>query len=147
MIAKIASLVLALATSAALAHDPTMPNSYNWPVVRVHDGDSAEVEALWLPGELGTRISIRLFGVDAPETTWRASCEQEKVRGRESLAALARLIARPGVTVRIVDWDKYGGRILGDFVTPDGVSVTQLMLEQGHVQVYTGAGPKPNWCD
>ena len=42
-------------------------NPYDWKVVRTVDGDTVEVEATWLPAELGKTIRIRIYGVDTPE--------------------------------------------------------------------------------
>jgi len=147
MRAFLLSILLCVSTAAHSVYDVALSQPYHWPVVRIIDGDTAVVDAPWLPPELGKEIAIRLVGVDAPEISWRAQCDAEKAKGRESLSALSKLIARPGVTVRVVGWDKYGGRVLGDFVTSDGRSVSQIMLDQGLLKVYTGVGPKPNWCD
>lgn len=60
-----------------------------------------------------------------------------------SATALAKMLV-PSAQV-VVAWDKYGGRILGDFVV-NGVPVTEALLKQGLVAAYSGAGPKHNWC-
>ena len=145
MTIKLLTAIAALVWAAiAGATEPEQSTLYKWEVVRIIDGDTVEVNALWLPPELGKTISIRLHGVDAPESSWRAQCDAERTQGRLATAALARLLV-PRAEVKVVGWDKYGSRILGDFVV-DGKSVRDTLLEQGHVQLYLGAGPKPNWC-
>ena len=144
MLAAAAAVLFSFAT-VAIAHDYPPAKPYHWEVVRVVDGDTVEVRANWLPVELSDTIMIRLYGADAPETTWRAKCEAEIVKGRLSVAALSKMLL-PTTEVVIVDWDKYGGRILGDFKNGDK-SVTAELIAQGHLQSYSGSGPKPSWCD
>lgn len=144
MIKLITGLVALIASATALAHDHPPITPYHWEVVKVVDGDTVVVRANWLPVELGDTVTIRLANIDAPETTWRASCEAEITQGRLATAALAKMLG-PSAQVVVVDWDKYGGRILGDFVV-NGVPVTEALLKQGLVAAYSGAGPKHNWC-
>ena len=144
MIKLITGFIAILAATAAAAHDHPPITPYHWEVVKVVDGDTVVVRANWLPTELGDTVTIRLNGVDAPETTWRASCEAEITQGRLATAALTKMLA-PSAQVVVVAWDKYGGRILGDFVV-NGVPVTEALLKQGLVAAYSGAGLKHNWC-
>jgi len=47
--------------------------------------------------------------------------------------------------VILKQWDKYGGRVLGDLLL-DGKSLRELLLENNYAVSYNGA-KKPNWCE
>lgn len=49
------------------------------------------------------------------------------------------------VQIVIKDWDKYGGRVLGD-VLVDGRKLSELLIEKQYAKPYTGKGEKYNWC-
>lgn len=90
--------------------------------VRVYDGDSFQAR---MPD--GRQVEVRLFGVDAPERyqAWSA-------RSREALTGLLR---GKEVELEIVDTDRYE-RIVARATLPDGRSVNEWLVEQGHVWVY-----------
>ena len=52
---------------------------YDFPITRVIDGDTVAFEANFLPAPLKQELSIRVFGVDTPEKSWRGSCDVEKM--------------------------------------------------------------------
>lgn len=131
---------------AALLPLTASANPYNWKVLRAVDGDTVEVEAKWLPPELGTKIKIRVLGVDTPEKAPRAKCEQEAAKALLA-SAFTKNFVKSGkvVEVNIKDWDKYGGRILGDIVV-DGKSLKDQLILRGHARAYNG-GTKSSWCN
>ena len=43
-----------------------------------------------------------------------------------------------------MDWDKYGGRVLGDVVL-NGQSLRQMLIVNGHAREYYGEA-KQSWC-
>lgn len=99
--------------------------------------------------KLGDR-SIRLIGIDAPETH-PARCDAEAKQGEAAAAELRRLLNQ-GVffmTARIDEpHDKYGRDLRA--VTrkrPDGTtqSIAAAMLESGTVRSYVG-GLRSGWC-
>ncbi len=68
----LAMALLILAPHAAEGAD------YQWPVVRVIDGDTVVVDASTdLPPELA-ELKVRLRGVDTPEKGGRAKCDEER---------------------------------------------------------------------
>lgn len=99
--------------------------------------------------KLGTR-SIRLVGIDAPETH-RARCEAEAKKGEAATAQLQSLLNQGpfDMTGRLDDpQDKYGRDLRS--VTrsrPDGTiqSIAGDMLESGTVRRYVG-GLRRGWC-
>lgn len=116
-------------------------------VVRgVHDGDTINVTLDSLPVPLN-HASIRLRGIDTPEMGARAKCDFERMLANLAKAYLASMI-KPGdiITVTNLDWDKYGGRILGEVIDGAGRNVNALMILNHHAEPYNGEGVKFNWC-
>ena len=119
--------------------------TYNATITRVIDGDTVAFQALWLPDPLKKELSIRVFGVDTPEKGHRAQCPSEDARGQAATAFTKSLIN--GSTTRqvvLMDWDKYGGRVLGDVVL-DGKSLRSMLIQQGYAREYYGEA-KTSWC-
>jgi endonuclease YncB( thermonuclease family) len=46
--------------------------------------------------------------------------------------------------VVLMDWDKFGGRVLGD-VLLDGRSLRQMLIQNGFAREYYGEA-KQSWC-
>jgi endonuclease YncB( thermonuclease family) len=65
---------------ALLLPTVAIANPYDYKVIRVIDGDTVEIEAPFLPKELGNHLSIRVLGVDTPEKGHRAKCELENTK-------------------------------------------------------------------
>jgi endonuclease YncB( thermonuclease family) len=99
----------------------------------VHDGDT-----LTLSVDLGfdhlisgldfdgrTRLSCRIFGINAPELATQA--------GKDALAYALTLI-KPADRCQVVShgWDKFGGRFDGTVTLSDGRDFATLMLQSGH---------------
>ena len=114
---------------------------YRAKVNRVVDGDTVDVDidlgfGVWLRDE-----RVRIMGIDTPES--RTSDEEEKVFGLAAKARLKELLGETAILKTQVDKsgeDAKGkfGRILGDFVAPDGRMVTEIMIEEGHCVPYFG---------
>lgn len=133
-------------TAAALLAFSANANPYDWKVVRAVDGDTLEVEATWLPAELGKTIRIRVYGVDTPEKGGRAKCASEAARGDAATAfTKAQLAGAKKVQITIKEWDKFGGRVLGDAVI-DGKSLREQLIANGHAREYFGDAKK-SWCE
>ena len=45
----------------------------------------------------------------------------------------------------LYDWDKYGGRVLGDVIL-NGVSLRQTLITKGYARSYYGEA-KQSWCN
>ena len=133
--------LLALVTGVATAATYT----YDYPVTRVIDGDTVEFRADFLPKPLKPVLSLRVLGVDTPEKGSTAKCPEEKALGIKASNFTKELLARRKTTqVVIQEWDKYGGRVLGDVIF-DGQSLRQLLLDNGYARPYDG-GKKSSWC-
>lgn len=114
---------------------------YRAKINKVVDGDTVDIDidlgfGIWLHNE-----RVRIMGIDTPES--RTSDEVEKVFGLAAKARLKELLGETAILRTQVDKsgeDAKGkfGRILGDFVAPDGRMVTEIMSEEGHCVPYFG---------
>ena len=141
------TLITALTfTSPALAQKTPQGVTYDVEVLRVIDGDTIAFKATFLPAPLKQELSIRVFGVDTPEKGFRAKCPSEDQRGQAATAFTKNLVA--SATKRqivLYDWDKYGGRVLGDIIL-DGYSLRALLIKNGYAREYYGEA-KQSWCN
>ena len=115
------------------------------PLVEVIDGDTIR-SSLTLPSPLN-KISIRILGMNSPESTWRAKCEEEKSFGIEAKEYLKKFL--DGKSVMILKNFKYGtyaGRILAE-VYVDDLNIGDHMINKGYA-VKSGAKiDKDYWCN
>jgi endonuclease YncB( thermonuclease family) len=119
--------------------------TYDVLLTRVIDGDTVAFQANWLPDPLKKELSIRVFGVDTPEKGHRAKCPQEDARGQAATQFTKDTINKSQKRqVVLMDWDKYGGRVLGD-VLLDGKSLRTLLITNGFAREYYGEA-KTSWC-
>lgn len=116
-------------------------NHYDIVLLKSVDGDTVDVDidlgfGVWLRNE-----RVRIMGIDTPES--RTSNEVEKLFGKAAKDRLKELLHDGGVLVTTEEKngeDMRGkfGRILGDFKTPDGKLVTEVMIAEGHCVPYFG---------
>lgn len=141
----IALALMALATPAFAQKTP-VGVTYDAKVLRASDGDTVVVEALWVPAPIKKEVAVRIFGVDTPEKGFRAKCPAEDTKGQAASAFTKKLIAE-AKTIKYVlyDWDKFGGRVLGDLLI-DGKSLRELLIANGYARAYFGDA-KQSWCN
>ena len=139
-------LLLALLPLFAFAQKEKAGVTYDVVLTRVIDGDTVAFQANWLPEPLKKELSIRVFGVDTPEKSFRAKCPGEAARGEAATAFTKKIInASTKRQIILMDWDKYGGRVLGDVIL-DGKSLRQQLIAQGFAREYYGEA-KTSWCE
>lgn len=136
---KTLALLLLTFTTVAVA------NPYPWKVTRAVDGDTVEIQVTWLPTELGDKLKVRIFGVDTPEKGARAKCPAEAEKGAAASEFTKKFIKGKKVLVEIKEWDKFGGRVLGD-VNVDGKSLRAELIKNGYAREYFGDAKK-SWCN
>ena len=120
--------------------------TYDANITRVIDGDTVAFEAAWLPDPLKKELSIRVFGVDTPEKGHRAQCPSEDARGQAATKFTKDMIASSQKRqVVLMDWDKYGGRVLGDVIL-NGQSLRAMLISKGYAREYYGEA-KTSWCN
>ena len=114
---------------------------YKCNIIKIVDGDTVDVDldlgfGVWLRDE-----RVRIMGIDTPES--RTSDKMEKIFG---LAAKERLSSLLGVDAVLLSQVKGNGenmkgkfgRILGDFKTINGDTVTEILMNEGHAVAYNG---------
>jgi endonuclease YncB( thermonuclease family) len=140
------ALAIALAFVApAVAQKTPVGVTYDTTIVRATDGDTVVIAAPYLPAPLKPELGVRIFGVDTPEKGFRGKCESEKVRG-EQASEFTKLVIKSTKKHQVVlyDWDKFGGRVLGDILL-DGMSLRALLISNGFAREYFGDA-KQSWC-
>lgn len=140
------AILLAFGLTNAIAQKQKEGVTYDAVLTRVIDGDTVAFQANFLPDPLKKELSIRVFGVDTPEKGHRAQCESENLRGQAATAfTKAQINASTKRQVILMDWDKYGGRVLGDILL-DGKSLRQMLIQNGFAREYYGEA-KQSWCN
>jgi endonuclease YncB( thermonuclease family) len=138
-------LIASVLVTGVFAKDVIM-KEYDWKITRVVDGDTVAFEADFLPEPLKKELSIRVYGVDTPEKGFRGQCDKEKAAGEAASAFTKKLLKEATITkVAIWDWDKYGGRVLGDIIL-DGKSLRKQLIDNGYAREYYGEA-KQSWCN
>ena len=141
-------LIIALMVPClALAQGKQKPGvTYDAVLTRVVDGDTVAFQANFLPEPLKKELSVRVFGVDTPEKGHRAMCPSVATKG-EAASAFTKAAVNASTKRQIIlmDWDKYGGRVLGDVIL-DGKSLRQMLITNGHAREYYGEA-KQSWCN
>jgi micrococcal nuclease len=138
MVARAAALI-ALLSWPAMAEQVT--------VARVLDGDTFVIDYPCSPLLPGKSLSIRLFGIDTPESHRNiAKCEAEVDAGTRA-ADFMRGVLKPGarVDLTVMGPDKYACRI-DAMASLNGVDLATLMIKAGHARAYDG-GTKSSWCE
>jgi endonuclease YncB( thermonuclease family) len=143
---KILTIILLAISTIAFAQKQKPMNVYDFPITRVIDGDTVAFQATFLPPPLKQELSIRVFGVDTPEKGHRAKCPSEDQRGQAATIFTKNAITKAQKRqVAISDWDKYGGRVLGDILL-DGQSLRMMLIQNGFAREYYGEA-KTSWCN
>ncbi len=96
--------------------------------ISIKDGDSFT---------LGNKLSVRLWGIDAPELAQTCVYEgKAQACGKQSAAALQKLAGNQEVICTQQDIDQYE-RIIAICVTTEGVELNEAMVKQGWAVDYT----------
>jgi endonuclease YncB( thermonuclease family) len=120
--------------------------TYDAQIVRVNDGDTVVIAAPFLPKPLKPELAVRIYGVDTPEKGFRAKCPHEDQRGQMASAFTKQAVAQAQQRqVVLYDWDKFGGRVLGDIIL-NGQSLRAMLIANGFAREYYGDA-KGSWCN
>jgi endonuclease YncB( thermonuclease family) len=112
--------------------------------VRNYDGDTITVNIPSLHPLIGSKISIRLRGIDTPEL--RSKCAQEKQLAKECKKIVYDLLCEARrIDLYNVQRGKYF-RIVADVVA-DGQNISKILLDKGIAVVYNGGTKVKDWCD
>ena len=127
-----------------LSTAPAVATPYE--ITRVIDGDTVEIAVYFLPSPLPPKLSIRVMGIDTPEKAPRAQCDAEAALARKASAFTKDAVANAReVDIKILKWDKYGGRVLGE-VYLDHQSLAESLVSAGLARHYKGDA-KQSWCE
>ena len=127
-----------------LSATPAFSTPYD--ITRVIDGDTVEIAVDFLPSPLPPKLSIRVMGIDTPEKAPRAQCDAEAALAKKASAFTKNAVANAlEVDIKILKWDKYGGRVLGD-VYLDHQSLAESLVSAGLARHYKGDA-KQSWCE
>ena len=119
---------------------------YNADILKVSDGDTVVIAAPYLPAPLKPQLAVRIYGVDTPEKGFRAKCESENQRGLAASEFTKSLVLKSSSRqVILYDWDKFGGRVLGDIIL-NGQSLRTMLIQNGFAREYYGEA-KQSWCN
>lgn len=107
----------------------------------IYDGDTVKIIIFF--GEMPVKFALRILGIDTPEirqSDGRLTEEHHAaVRVRDYIRSLfPNNIAK----IRISDWDKYGGRVLGDLYLLTGENVSEILMSGGWARKYQGEKKK-----
>jgi len=130
----------------ALLLSATPAFSTPYEITRVIDGDTVEIAVDFLPSPLPPKLSIRVMGIDTPEKAPRAQCDAEADLAKKASAFTKNAVANAlEVDIKILKWDKYGGRVLGE-VYLDHQSLAESLVSAGLARHYEGDA-KQSWCE
>lgn len=139
------ALLMVVSTTAIAQQKQKDGVLYDAVLTRVVDGDTVGFQANFLPDPLKKELSIRVYGVDTPEKGFRAKCASEDQRGQAASEFTKSAIkASTKRQIYLIDWDKYGGRVLGDVIL-DGQSLRMMLINNGFAREYYGEAKTP-WC-
>jgi len=108
--------------------------------ITAEDADTILLKRRGLTNLLSPSISVRLSGIDAPETAGHAADPMEEVRiwqsqpgGEEAAERLSRLIDEQGDLRLLIGSDQTYGRSLGVLVGDEGENLSLSLLREGMV--------------
>ena len=110
-------------------------------VDRVLDGDTADFTCSPWPG-LVIHARVRVLGIDTPERSWRASCEDEALLADLATEAAEELLGER--VVLVVEGRDSFGRILAHVLLEDGRDYGTEMIARGLALPY--AERAGGWC-
>lgn len=120
---------------------PAVDGEFVVAIVRVLDGDTIEVEIDEIQVEGLKRQTIRIEGVDTPET--RASDEFEKACGTWSKEQVIEFLSEAGQYILLTEFEDGGfGRKLGDIRSPSGRLLAEFLLDEGLAVEYDASTPR-----
>lgn len=143
---KLLLLLLAIPTMVLAQGKQPQGVTYDAQILKVSDGDTVVISAPFLPAPLKPQLAVRIYGVDTPEKGFRAKCEAENQRG-QAASEFTKNAVKQSTQRQVVlyDWDKFGGRVLGDIIL-NGQSLRAMLISNGYAREYYGEA-KQSWCN
>ena len=112
-------------------------------VTSIYDGDTFRVNIKDYPSIAGSRIPIRINGIDTPEM--RGKCTKEKTLAREAKQLTVKMLRNAKVIeLRNMQRGKYF-RIVAD-VYADNQSLADKLIKNNLAVRYNGGTKVKDWC-
>jgi micrococcal nuclease len=129
------------------ADEPCMHDKDNFncvEYVKNYDADTVTFNIPYIHPLFGSKINVRVLGVDTPELRTKDKCEKEKGHiAKDLVTALFKNAKR--IDLKNIKRGKYF-RIVADIVI-DGQSLTTYLLKNGLAYSYDGGTKKVmDWC-
>lgn len=113
-------------------------------LLRIIDGDTMEMDLNIFP-DLFVRYSLRIDGVNTPETRTTLKCE--KVAGLAAKEFAEEWFKQhPEFIVYDIKYGKFAGRVLGKVRTNKGIDYGTALIAAGHAKEYHGE-KREAWCE
>ena len=110
-------------------------------IEEIYDGDTVKI--ILLAGDVPIRLGLRILGIDTPEIKHgQDRLPQEHTAAIRVRDHLKSMFPNNIAQIRIHDWDKYGGRVLGDLFLPSGENVSEILIQGGWARPYHGEKKK-----
>lgn len=107
----------------------------------IYDGDTVKIIILF--GDVPVRFSLRILGIDTPEIKQgEGRLPEERLAAIKVRDYMRSLFPTNIAKICIRDWDKYGGRVLGDLYLQSGESVSDILIHGGWARPYHGEKKK-----
>ncbi len=111
-------------------------------IEEIYDGDTVKIIVLF--GDTPVRLSLRILGVDTPEIkNGEGRLPEEHVSAVKVRDYMRSLFPKSIAKICIRDWDKYGGRVLGELFLETGENVSEILIHQGWARPYRGEKKRP----
>ena len=110
-------------------------------IEEIYDGDTVKIIVLF--GDVPVRFSLRILGIDTPEIKQgEGRLPEERQAAIKVRDYMRSLFPKNIAKICIRDWDKYGGRVLGDLYLQTGESVSDILIHGGWARPYQGEKKK-----
>jgi len=111
-------------------------------IEEIYDGDTVKIIVLF--GEIPVRFSLRILGIDTPEIKHgEGRLPEEHTAAVKVRDYMRSLFPKNIAKICIRDWDKYGGRVLGELFLETGENVAEILIQGGWARPYHGEKKKP----
>jgi micrococcal nuclease len=111
-------------------------------IEEIYDGDTVKIIVLF--GGIPVKLSLRILGIDAPEIkNGEGRLPEENKAAVKVRDYMRSLFPKNIAKICIRDWDKYGGRVLGELFLETGENVAEILIHQGWARPYRGEKKKP----
>jgi endonuclease YncB( thermonuclease family) len=110
-------------------------------IEEVYDGDTVKIIVLF--GDMPVRFSLRILGIDTPEIKQGVGRLPEERQAAVKVRDYVKSLFPSNLAkICIRDWDKFGGRVLGDLYLQTGESVSDILIHGGWARPYQGEKKK-----